>query len=123
MIIIVILLTFMVLSLDYIWIKYILMNPFIKMVENIQKTQIKPRLFGALITYIAIMYIIIMIFPKLDSIYEAILLGISIYAIYDGTNYATISNWDLRVAIPDTLWGGVLFGIVYKIYTILRVKI
>ena len=40
---------------------------------------------------------------------DAFLLGLSIYAIYDLTNYAIIDNWPIKAVIIDTLWGGILF--------------
>ena len=34
---------------------------------------------------------------------------ICIYAVFDLTNYSIFTDYDIRFAIADTLWGGVLF--------------
>jgi uncharacterized membrane protein len=49
-------------------------------------------------------------------IWEAFLLGLVIYGIYDTTNKATFIDWDWNTAIMDTLWGASLFAIVSYIY-------
>jgi uncharacterized membrane protein len=40
-------------------------------------------------------------------------MGLSTYAVYDFTSYALLKNYDLRFAIADTLWGGILFAAVF----------
>jgi uncharacterized membrane protein len=59
------------------------------------------------------------IIQKQQSIMDAFLLGLVIYAVYEFTNYALFSNWSILTVIMDTLWGGVLFAttafIVFKI--------
>jgi uncharacterized membrane protein len=49
---------------------------------------------------------------------EAFLLGLCVYAVYDFTNLATLVNYDWRFAVADSLWGGVLFMIVYYVLQI-----
>jgi uncharacterized membrane protein len=46
---------------------------------------------------------------------QAFLYGISIYAVYDFTNHALLENYDLKFAIADSLWGGILFVIVHHL--------
>ena len=46
---------------------------------------------------------------------QAFLYGISIYAIYDFTNYSLFEKYDWKFAIIDTLWGGILFTIMFYI--------
>lgn len=38
-------------------------------------------------------------------------LGAVVYGVYDLTNYATITKWDLTYALADWAWGTVLFGV------------
>lgn len=40
---------------------------------------------------------------------EMFLLGISIYGVYELTNYATLVDWTMQMVVLDTLWGGILF--------------
>ena len=55
------------------------------------------------------------------SVAQAFLLGLVIYGVYDATNYALLNKWNGQLALIDTLWGGILFGlttwIVYLINT------
>lgn len=51
-----------------------------------------------------------------QTLIEAFLFGIVLYGVYDTTNYATILKYDSRVAIIDTMWGGILLTIVTGIY-------
>lgn len=40
---------------------------------------------------------------------DMFLLGLSIYGVYELTNYTTLKDWNLKMVILDTLWGGILF--------------
>jgi uncharacterized membrane protein len=41
------------------------------------------------------------------------MIGSTTYAVYDFTSYALLKDYDWRIAIADTLWGGVLFMLVH----------
>ena len=87
------------------------------MIRSIQKgDEAVLRIGAALIVYIALAYLARI--PTTAT--EAFLLGASVYAVYDFTNYATLAKYDLRFAIADTLWGGVLFTIVFYVSRILK---
>jgi uncharacterized membrane protein len=58
--------------------------------------------------YIALAYLLL----QADSMLNAFLIGLCTYAVYDYTNYATLTNYEPMFAIADTLWGGILFVIV-----------
>lgn len=45
-----------------------------------------------------------------DVFIYGVAFGIITYGIYNGTNSATIKDYSNRVAITDTLWGGLLCG-------------
>ena len=81
-----------------------------EMVAKIQRTAIQFRLEGAIIVYLllaaALYYFIVK--PGL-SVWEAGLLGLVIYGTFDFTNYAMFKNYDLKIAIMDTVWGSLLF--------------
>jgi len=40
------------------------------------------------------------------------LMGFVIYGVYNGTNYATFSNYDMKTFIADTTWGTFVTGTV-----------
>ena len=81
-----------------------------EMVAKIQRTAIQFRLAGAVIVYlllaVALYYFIVK--PGL-SVWKAGLLGLVIYGTFDFTNYAMFKNYDLKIAIMDTVWGSLLF--------------
>lgn len=66
---------------------------------------------GAPVVYIALAYLLLQTHSNL----QAFLTGLATYAVYDFTNYATLTNYDLKFAIADSLWGGVVFTIVRQV--------
>jgi len=44
------------------------------------------------------------------SIWDAFLLGLFVYGVYDGTTLAVFKKYTLLTAGIDMMWGGVLFG-------------
>ena len=87
-------------------------NTFVSsMVRKIQGKDIELKAGPAIVVYLALAYLALL--PK--TLTEAFLLGLSVYAVYDFTNLATLANYDWRFAVADSLWGGVLFTIVHWI--------
>lgn len=52
---------------------------------------------------------------KKFTLSEMFLLGISIYGVYELTNYTTLKDWSLKMVLLDTLWGGILFSSTFYI--------
>ena len=48
---------------------------------------------------------------------DMFLLGLLTYGIYDFTNYAIFTKWDLKASIVDMIWGGVLFALVANLHS------
>lgn len=91
-----------------------------KMIYSIQKSKMELNILAAIICYIFIVLLFYhFIIVKKGSIFDAFLLGLCVYGIYDSTNYALIKNWSLTFSIMDTLWGGVLFSSVFYMYRII----
>jgi len=76
-----------------------------QMTQRIQGHPIQFRYLSAVVVYLVMAYMLL----QVTSYKQAFLYGVCIYAVYDFTNYAILSNYDLRFAIADTLWGGILF--------------
>ena len=38
------------------------------------------------------------------------LVGLVVYGVYNGTNYAILADWPIHVALADTAWGCVVCG-------------
>jgi len=69
------------------------------------------RLEGAIPVYLALAYLV----QQAHSTVDAFLLGLTVYGVYDFTNYATLAKYELSFAVTDSLWGGLLFIIVRKV--------
>lgn len=74
-----------------------------------RKIQIKINYFAAAIAYIFVLfsYYYFIYLPKKSAKY-AFVFGITVYGIYETTNWA-IKNWPMWLVITDTLWGGILY--------------
>jgi uncharacterized membrane protein len=86
------------------------------MIETIQKSPVIIYPFYAVLAYIILIALVCILIPKCSSFAEAFLIGFLVYAVYDSTNLATITEWNLVNAIIDSLWGGVLFMNIYILY-------
>ena len=99
---------------------YFVKDMFNRQIMDIQGTPIvlnTKMLIGSLLTYILIVggfYKFIILGKK--TWWEAFLLGFVVYGIYEMTNYALFSKWRWTTAMIDTLWGGILFTLVFWIH-------
>lgn len=87
------------------------------MIQNIQGTKMKTKMIPAGISYLflilGVYYFIIRQNKKpLDAFY----LGVVVYGVYNATAYALIDNWDKKIAVVDTIWGGLLFFLTTLIF-------
>jgi len=100
------------LVLDSIYL-YIFSKTFTDNIVNIQNgVAIKYKIPSIILCYLfliaGINYFIII--PK-RPIFDAFLLGIFVYGVYETTSYALLNKWPLSIAIIDTLWGGILLSL------------
>ena len=82
-----------------------------KVIRAVQGSALTMRLWPAVIVYLAIGYLI----STATTPLKAGAIGITTYAIYDFTNYATFKNYDPYFAITDTVWGGALFALTLSV--------
>ena len=91
---------------------YFTKNMFGEMVVRIQRVAMLVRWWSGAVVYIfaaALLYWFII--KDNRPIWEAGVLGMATYGIYDFTNYAILKNYDLQIAIMDTVWGATLFSL------------
>lgn len=89
---------------------------FNKLIKNIQGNNINLRLDGAIYAYICIVLIFnYFIIHKKGKLLDAFMLGFLTYGIFEGTNRALFSKWTINVMLIDSLWGGILFSLVFII--------
>ena len=84
--------------------------------EAVQHSPIKANILGAVACYILILlglYFFIFRYKSRsiqEQTWNAFVLGIVIYGVYETTNYATLKSWTLKMVLMDTLWGGILLA-------------
>lgn len=76
------------------------------MVRDIQGSDIELRVVAAILVYFFLAYMLL----EARSYKQAFMYGICIYGTFDFTNLAIFSNYNWKMAIADTLWGGVLMA-------------
>lgn len=89
---------------------YSVNNLFKKMIERIQKTEIKINPFSLVLCYVLICTCIYyFVWKKNASLMESFALGFFVYGIFDSTNYTLFRDWNVYLSIIDSIWGGLLF--------------
>jgi uncharacterized membrane protein len=103
------------LVLDAIYLSFIGKPLFGKMITNITNKQPTYNIVGIIGSYLFLLlglqYFII---NKNMTPNDAFVLGLVIYGVFDTTNLALFDGYDIRVAMIDILWGGILFYLVTK---------
>ena len=103
--------SFVLLDLLFFWVN----GPFLyKIIRGVQGKSSQIRIGGAVLCYLALT--LLMYFTLSLDYLKTFGLGMGIYAVYEGTNYAIFEKWPLQMVIMDTLWGGLLFVLVKFIY-------
>lgn len=102
----------------YLW---LMKNAFNQQISRIQGSPIQLYLLPAVICYISLIFgLYYFIIREKKSIKDAFLLGLVIYSVFDLTNLALLRNWSPIIALIDSLWGGVLFGLTTTLVYSLR---
>jgi uncharacterized membrane protein len=90
---------------------YFTKDMFGEMIVRIQRVAMQVRWWSGAVVYLFMAALLYWFIIKDNRpIWEAALLGLATYGIYDFTNHATLKNYDLKIAIMDTVWGGTLFA-------------
>ena len=85
---------------------------FNKQIKSIQGSTIQIRLIATAITYVFLIFgVNYFIIHKHRPVKDAALLGLTIYGVYEFTNYSLLKDWSLLTVIMDTTWGTVLFAL------------
>jgi len=104
--------TIIFLGVDYFYLSF-MKDHFNTLIKNIQGKKMKFNLMGAIICYIfLILALNYFVLNEKKTPLHGVILGLCIYGVYESTNLAIFEKWNLETLIIDTLWGGVLFGIV-----------
>lgn len=91
---------------------YLIKSIFEKQISSIQGSAVRFNMYGAIACYILLVFgINYFILSTNKSVFDAFILGIVIYGVYETTNLALFKKWSPYIAALDTLWGGVLFAL------------
>jgi len=105
--------SFILLMLDIPWL-LLQGSTFSKTVSDIQGSPLRVRWWAVIPVYLALGYLLL----QQKSAAAAAASGACVYAVYDFTTLAMFDKYPLYVAVLDTLWGGVLFGLGFKILSL-----
>jgi uncharacterized membrane protein len=108
-------------SIDFIYLHFI--KSYVdKQILNVQGSPIQINFLGLLLCYIFLIFgINYFIIKPHKSVYDAFLLGIVIYGVFETSNYSLLKNWSIITVIVDTLWGGILFALTTYLIQLLRI--
>jgi len=105
------------LSIDAVWLGYVARGIYVDQIGHLMRE--RPN-FGAAAVFYLIFVIGIVFFavnPALErgaplvALGYGALFGFFAYATYDVTNYSTLRDWPIGVAVLDTVWGATLTGV------------
>lgn len=86
------------------------------MIVAIQGSALQFRLWAAIPVYIALGYLLTITAQLPGASWkQAALIGSATYAVYDFTNLATLTRYPLGFALQDTIWGGTLMALSFKV--------
>jgi uncharacterized membrane protein len=88
----------------------------IQAIQNGKEVRMRPA--AVLVVYPALAFLAL----RTQSLKDAFLTGVSVYAVYDFTVLAAFKDYPLYMAFADTLWGGLLFTIVFWIKNYFNIK-
>lgn len=99
---------------------------FRRIIKNIQGSPLRLNFLATALTYVVLIFgIYYFIIQRKKSIWEAALLGFTIYAVYELTTMATIKKWTWGTVVMDTIWGSILFAlttwVVYSLSKLLKI--
>jgi uncharacterized membrane protein len=84
-------------------------NAIIQAIQGGKEVRMRP--IAGLAVYPALAFLAL----KTQSLKDAFLTGMSVYAVYDFTVLAAFKEYPFYMAVADTVWGGLLFTLVFWI--------
>lgn len=96
---------------------YLITPLFNSMVKKIQGREISIKTYSFILAYIFLtIQIYYFIIEKNLPLFDAFLLGMTTYGIFDLTNLTIFKNYSFKISLIDTTWGGILYLLVTVIY-------
>ena len=110
--------TLTLLILDFLWIGLYMGSQYSVLVKNIQGSNMKTNIiYGFFAYFLMVIGLNNFVLPKLDTkninfkscLSSGFLFGIIVYGVYDFTCAAVLKDWDIKLALIDILWGGIVY--------------
>jgi uncharacterized membrane protein len=110
--------TLILLILDYLWLTTYMSPRYKTMIKTIQGTEMKPNMIYAVLSYfLMVVGLNHFVLPNIDfknvnvkdCLKYGFLFGIVLYGVYDFTCATVIQKWDIKLALVDILWGGIVY--------------
>lgn len=104
---------------DIIFVGFIMRRPYVKMVENVQKSRLSLRKLPALLASLSVVIGLWTISLSNDESWNArdqrnaAVFGLTAVLIYNATNLAVFVEWSVQNAIIDTFYGTILCALTY----------
>jgi uncharacterized membrane protein len=101
--------------IDLLWLVPFSGPAYQKMIPRIQGgSKMEVNLYAGAIVYLLMAFVLVQYgLPsrgaKKFNFMKPFLLGVCVYGVYDFTAAAVLKNWNIPLAIGDTIWGGILF--------------
>ena len=87
------------------------------MIQSIQGSPMKTKMVSAVICYLFLAFgVYYFIIKDSKKSLDAFFLGVVIYGVYNSTAHALLDKFDTKIAITDTIWGGILFYLTTEVY-------
>ena len=100
---------------------FAMQNYFLNQIKCVQGSGIELNVYASIGVYILIVFgLYYFIIREKKGVFDAFLLGIVIYGIYELTSLALLKEWSVKTVVMDSLWGGVLFALTTIIITAMR---
>ena len=100
----------------------LLKSYFNNQIKLVQGSPIEMNFTAAILTYVFLIFALdYFIIQRRKSPYEAAVLGLCIYAVYELTNASLFKKWSYLTVVLDTTWGAILFYLTtYLTYKLIR---
>ncbi len=105
--------------IDILWLNFI-KDKYFEQILQIQKKEMVINYKYALIVYLLLAFGLYYInkdnYDINNKLKNAALIGLVSYGVYDFTNAAIFEDWNIKIALLDTLWGTILCSSTIFIY-------
>lgn len=110
----VVLILIVILFLDFVYISSF-STYFSYLFKNIQKSPLEVNKLGFVCAYALLTFTVYYFgFVKQFTAKDMFILGICIYGVYEFTNLSTFKQWEIKMVLLDTFWGGILFFLTHQ---------